>query len=202
MRGFTSFCLAVVVVAVFASASSAQIGIVPGVRGGLGMYSVDTTSYSGPAFGINVNMAFMPMLSAQLFAEYWMHSESEEAGTVSMDIKMTDIPIGVHLLYNIDIPGSPIRPYVGAGPSFHLMSTKTTTTVADVESDTTVSKSKIGIGGCAGAEFMATPQLGIFLELKDHYILTAETETIAGVDYKSKNTNAMYIMGGINYHLK
>ncbi|TET46132.1 porin family protein [candidate division TA06 bacterium] len=192
MSRLAGFGLAAVAIMVLASAASAQIGLGAGIHGGYAIYMIDSLSNGGMDFGINVNLSFMPMLSGQLFADYFMHSESEN----DVDTKYTDIPIGVHIIYNINIPGSPIKPYIGAGPSIHMLSTKTT--VAD--NDTTVSSTKFGIGGVGGVEFSATPQLGVFLELRDHYILTSEDIEETDPVESTPNTNALYILVGVNYH--
>lgn len=200
MSRLAGFALAVVAVMILASAASAQIGVDVGLHGGYAMYAAGESN-GGMDFGLNVNTSFMPMLSGQVFADYFFYTETHDSTAAEpwqMETKMTDIPIGVHILYNIDIPGSPIKPYIGAGASFHLMSWTATTTVGGTEVEVDDSSSKLGIGGVGGVEFMASPQLGIFLELRDHYILTSED--IEGTDESTDNTNALYILAGVNYH--
>lgn len=196
MKKLGGFALACVCILGLVSLASAQIGIGAGIHGGYGIYSTEESN-GGMDFGLNVNISIMPMLSGQLFADYFLHSESHDSTlTEQYDLKYTDIPIGLHLIYDINIPGSPIKPYLGAGASVHIFSSKFT--YSDAQMDTTVSETKFGVGGVGGVEFTATPQLGIFLELRDHYILTSEE--IEGTTEKTKNTNALYILGGVNYH--
>lgn len=196
MNRLAGFGLAVVAIMVLASAASAQIGLGAGIHGGYGIYMIDTLSNGGMDFGINVNLSFMPMLSGQVFADYFSYSETHDSTAAEpwqSETKTTDIPIGVHVLYNINIPGSPIKPYIGLGPSIHMLKTEWT----EPDSTWDETSTKLGIGGVGGVEFSATPQLGIFLELRDHYILTSE-EVEVGDD--QKNTNALYILVGVNYH--
>ena len=196
MNRLAGFGLAAVFIMVLASAASAQIGLGVGLHGGYAMYSAEESN-GGMDFGLNVNLSFMPMLSGQVFADYFFYTETHDSTAEEpwqMETKVTDIPIGLHVMYDINIPGSPIKPYIGAGASFHMLKWETT------QNDSTVStsSSKLGIGGVGGVEFMAGPQLGIFLELRDHYILTSED--IEGTDESTDNTNALYILAGVNYH--
>jgi len=63
-----------VAVLALVSAAAAQIGIAAGAHGGYAIYSAEESN-GGMDFGLNVNMSFMPMFSAQLFADYFFYTQ-------------------------------------------------------------------------------------------------------------------------------
>jgi opacity protein-like surface antigen len=184
MRKLTGFTLLAIVFSALPCGAVGLLSVTGGAHGGYASYSCAGTSNGGMDFGANANVSAGPLLSVQLIADYFTYSETIE-GT-NAEVKSTDIPIGIHMLYGVSLPGSPIKPYAGVGPSIHLISGETT--ISDSTSET--SDTKFGIGGVAGAEFKMMPKIALFFEIRDHIIFT-----------DVENTNALYILGGVNFKL-
>jgi opacity protein-like surface antigen len=184
MRKLIGFTLLAIVFSAVPCGAIGLLSVTGGAHGGYASYSCAGTSNGGMDFGVNANVSAGFLVSFQVFADYFTYSETFE-GTEN-EYKFTDIPIGVHMLYGVSLPGSPIKPYVGAGPSIHLMSGESTVSGSTTETSDT----KFGIGGVAGAEFNMTPKIGLFFELRDHIVFT-----------DVENTNALYVLGGVNFKL-
>ncbi len=184
MRRLVVFTLMLIAASALPCGAAGLLGVAVGAHGGYGSYSGGGESNGGLDLGVNANVSAGPLISVQLFADYFTHSETIE-GT-NAEVKFTDIPIGLHMFYGVSLPGSPIKPYVGVGPSIHLLSSETTVP----DSTTETSDTKFGIGGVAGVELKMMPKIGLFFELRDHIIFT-----------ENENTNALCILGGLNFHL-
>jgi|GEM_PF-2505578 len=199
MNRVASILLSAVLVLALASAASAIMGLAVGAHGGYANYSAGDASNGGLDIGVNANLSVPLLFSFQVFAEYFTYSESTEGPGQVIETSFTDIPIGIHMMYGISIPGSPIKPYVGVGPSIHIMSSEVTGLgVTDGDESST----RFGIGGVGGVEYKFMPKLALFFELRDHYIFTSETvEVLPGVEVETDNTNALYILGGVRLHL-
>jgi outer membrane protein W len=190
--------LSVVLMLALASTAFGMMGLAVGAHGGYANYSAGDASNGGLDIGVNANLSVPFVMSFQVFAEYFTYSESTEGPGPVVETKFTDIPIGLHMMYAISIPGSPIKPYVGAGPSIHLMKSEVTGLGTDGDDSST----KFGIGGVGGVEYKFMPKLLLFFELRDHYIFTSETvEVSPGVEVETENTNALYILGGVRVNL-
>ena len=192
------FLLSGVIVLAVASSAFGMMGLAVGAHGGYANYSAGEASNGGMDIGVNANVSVPFIISFQVFAEYFTYSESTEGPGPVVETKFTDIPIGLHMMYAISIPGSPIKPYVGAGPSIHLMKSE----VTGLGTDSDESSTEFGIGGVGGVEYKFMPKLSVFFELRDHFILTKETiEVSPGVEVDTDNTNALYILGGVRVNL-
>jgi opacity protein-like surface antigen len=199
MNKVIAVLLPAVLVVALASGAFGMMGLDVGAHAGYANYSAGDASNGGLDIGVNANLSVPLLFSFQIFAEYFTYSESTEGSDPAIETSFTDIPIGIHMMYAVSIPGSPIKPYVGAGPSIHIMSSEVTGLgVTDGDESST----EFGIGGVGGVEYKFMPKLALFFELRDHYIFTSETVEISpGVEMETENTNALYVLGGVRLSL-
>jgi opacity protein-like surface antigen len=186
MNRVVGVALSAVIFLALVPAASGMMGLAVGAHGGYANYSAGDASNGGLDIGVNANLSVPFILSFQVFAEYFTYSVTPEGPGPGVDTDFTDIPIGIHMMYAISIPGSPIKPYVGVGPSIHMM--KADYSGLDAPEDT--SWTKFGVGGVGGIEYKFMPKIGLFFELRDHIIFT-----------ENENTNALYVLGGARLHL-
>lgn len=175
-----------VLVLALASGAFGMMGLAVGAHGGYASYSAAGVSNGGVDFGVDANVSLPMLFSFQLFIDYFAYTDTPEGPGPVIETSFTDIPIGLHMMYGISLPGSPIKPYLGLGPSVHLMKTEFTGLSAPEDQSTT----KFGVGGVGGVEYKFMPKLALFLELRDHIVFTEE-----------ENTNALYVLGGVRLHL-
>lgn len=153
--------LAAIAVLGVCSTSYAVVGL--GVRAGMGSFG-DGTSTSSFLFGAHVDLTALPMIGAEISGTFW--SKSEEATVFSITTKTTTSIISVDgtAKYKFSIPGSPIAPYLGAGPGLYFTKGK-----AEITNYPTVetSETKFGIHGAGGVDFkIATMPLSIGAQVK------------------------------------
>jgi len=185
----TLVLIAILTLALWAT-SHAIIGI--GVRTGLGSYGTSDKTYknaagadsivagaseSGLLFGAHVDFTALPMIGLEASATYWPKSKTVDV-PVNTKVKTSYSVISFDgtAKYKFSIPGSPITPYIGAGPGLYLSKRKVEWTPpppspqpASVED----SETKLGIHGAVGANLkLPTMPVSFGVQGKYSYILS------------------------------
>lgn len=153
------------------TASHALIGI--GVRTGLGSYGSSGTSESGLLFGAHVDFTALPMIGIEVSGTYWPKSTTVTGPVYNTKTTYSVISLDGTAKYKFSIPGSPITPYIGAGPGLYLAKAKVEWTPpppspqpATVED----SDSKFGIHGAVGAN-LKLPTMPVSFGVQGKYAL-------------------------------
>ena len=157
--------------------SHAIIGI--GVRTGLGSYgtsdkdSVKGTSESGLLFGAHVDFTALPVIGLEVSATYWPKSKTVTGPIYTTKTTYSVISLEGTGKYKFSIPGSPLTPYIGAGPGLYLSKAKVEWTPpppspqpASVED----SETKLGIHGALGAN-LKLPTMPVSFGVQGKYAL-------------------------------
>ena len=169
----TLVLLAILTLALWAT-SHAIIGI--GVRTGLGSYGSSGTSESGLLFGAHVDFTALPIIGIEASATYWPKSKTDRVLGTSYKTTYTVISLDGTAKYKFSFPGSPITPYIGAGPGLYMSKLKKEQTPppAGTGSGTTESsESKFGIHGAVGANLkLPTMPVSFGVQGKYSYILS------------------------------
>ncbi len=169
----TLVLLAILTFALWAT-SYALIGI--GVRTGLGSYGSSGTSESGLLFGAHVDFTALPVIGLEASATYWPKSTTVSGPVYKTKTTYSVISLDGTAKYKISIPGSPLTPYIGAGPGLYLSKAKVEWTPpppspqpATVEDSDT----KFGIHGAVGANLkLPTMPVSFGAQAKYSYILS------------------------------
>jgi len=163
----TLVLIAILTLALWAT-SHALVGF--GVRAGLGSYgtsdqtirtasgrdsTIAGTSESGLLFGAHVDFTALPMIGIEGCATYWPKSKEETVGNWRYKTTYSIISLEGTAKYKISLPGSPLVPYIGAGPGLYMAKVKSEVTPPAPYQPTSAedSDSKFGIHGAAGANF-------------------------------------------------
>jgi opacity protein-like surface antigen len=159
------------------SASYAIIGL--GVRAGMGSYgtsdkdSVKGTSESGLLLGAHVDFTLLPIIGLEASATYWPKSKTVSGPVYKTKTTYSVISLEGTAKYKFSIPGSPLTPYIGAGPGLYLAKAKVEWTPpppspqpATVED----SDSKFGIHGAVGAN-LKLPTMPVSFGVQGKYAL-------------------------------
>lgn len=173
----TLVLLAILTLALWAT-SHAIIGI--GVRTGLGSYgtsdkdSIKGSSESGLLFGAHVDFTALPMIGLEASATYWPKSKTVDV-PVNTKVKTSYSVISFDgtAKYKFSIPGSPITPYIGAGPGLYMSKTKVEWTPprpTPYPASTDTSVTKFGIHGALGAN-LKLPTMPVSFGVQGKYAL-------------------------------
>ena len=182
----TLVLLAILTLALWAT-SHAIIGI--GVRTGLGSYgtgdktiknaagadsvTVAGASESGLLFGAHVDFTALPIIGIEASATYWPKSKTVRVVGTEYKTTYTVIALDGTAKYKFSIPGSPITPYIGAGPGLYMSKLKNEQTPppSGTGSGTTESsESKFGIHGAVGAN-LKLPTMPVSFGVQGKYAL-------------------------------
>jgi len=156
------------------SASHALVGF--GVRAGLGSYG-NGSSQSGLLLGGHIDFTALPMIGLEASGTYWSKSKDTTATITGTNYT---IKSSVNLIslegtakYKISLPGSPLTPYIGAGPGLYFA--KATGEYSPVpppplQAKTETSDSKFGIHFAAGAN-LKLPTMPISFGVQGKYAL-------------------------------
>ena len=159
------------------TASYALIGI--GVRTGLGSYgtsdkdSIKGTSESGLLFGAHVDFTALPVIGLEVSATYWPKSKTVTGVVYNTKTTYSVISLEGTGKYKFSIPGSPLTPYIGAGPGLYLSKTKTEWTPprpTPFPTSEEYSATKLGIHGAVGAN-LKLPTMPISFGVQGKYAL-------------------------------
>lgn len=182
----TLVLLAILTLALWAT-SHAIIGI--GVRTGLGSYGTSDKTYktaagadsivagaseSGLLFGAHLEFTALPMIGLEVSATYWPKSKTVDV-PVNTKVKTSYSVISFDgtAKYKFSIPGSPITPYIGAGPGLYMSKTKVEWTPprpTPYPASTDTSVTKFGIHGAVGAN-LKLPTMPVSFGIQGKYAL-------------------------------
>jgi outer membrane protein W len=173
----TLVLIAILTLALWAT-SHAIIGI--GVRTGLGSYgtsdkdSIKGASESGLLFGAHLDFTALPMIGLEASATYWPKSKTVDV-PVNTKVKTSYSVISFDgtAKYKFSIPGSPITPYIGAGPGLYMSKTKVEWTPprpTPYPASTDTSVTKFGIHGALGAN-LKLPTMPVSFGIQGKYAL-------------------------------
>lgn len=162
----------IISIAIFALSLSTSYALITiGVRGGFGQYGTSdktittgttTTTIKGISessflFGGHIDITALPILGIEFSATYWPKSKSWDStiATKRHSFKNTYSVISLEATgkYKISFPGSPITPYIGAGPGIYMSSSKKEVTPVLTGYPVDKSETKFGIHGAAGIDF-------------------------------------------------
>ena len=181
----TLVLLAILTLALWAT-SYALIGI--GVRTGLGSYGTSDKTYknhagadsivagaseSGLLFGAHVDFTALPIIGIEASATYWPKSKTVSVVNTKYKTSYSVISLDGTAKYKFSIPGSPLTPYIGAGPGLYMSKVKVEVTPppAGTGSGTTESsESKFGIHGAVGAN-LKLPTMPVSFGVQGKYAL-------------------------------
>ncbi|CAN5432194.1 hypothetical protein BH10BAC5_BH10BAC5_23440 [soil metagenome] len=170
MKIFKTFLLLLITIAFIQNSSSAQVSFSAGPSIGLtipsGDYSGSTLDYySGTKFGLSSGINFGAVVRANLTAVNFKlkvnysalkNSGNSEPGKGDVQLKQNLLMVSVGPEYRISIPGSPIKPYIGANLIYTSFSGETSFTGVEKVSSGTYqlqSASRTGLGLDLGVMF-------------------------------------------------
>lgn len=180
----TLVLIAILTLALWAT-SHAIIGI--GVRTGLGSYGTSDKTYknhagadsivagaseSGLLFGAHVDFTALPVIGLEASATYWPKSRTDKQVLYTYKYTYSIISLDGTAKYKFSIPGSPLTPYIGAGPGLYLSKTKVEQTPLPQQGSGTseTSQSKFGIHGAVGAN-LKLPTMPVSFGVQGKYAL-------------------------------
>jgi opacity protein-like surface antigen len=172
-----TFVLLAILTLTLWTTSHAIIGI--GVRTGLGSYgtsdkdSVQGASESGLLFGAHVDFTALPVIGLEASATYWPKSKTVTIVGTNYKTSYSVISLEGTGKYKFSFPGSPITPYIGAGPGLYMSKVKVEITPPPAGTGpgtTESSESKFGIHGALGAN-LKLPTMPISFGVQGKYAL-------------------------------
>jgi opacity protein-like surface antigen len=162
------------------SASYAIIGL--GVRVGMGSYGYSaktstgadsSISESGLLFGAHVDFTALPIIGIEVSGTYWPKSKTVTGPVYNTKTTYSVISLEGTGKYKFSIPGSPITPYIGAGPGLYLSKAKTEWTPprpTPFPTSEENSATKFGIHGAVGAN-LKLPTMPVSFGVQGKYAL-------------------------------
>jgi len=165
----TLVLIAILTLALWAT-SHAIIGI--GVRAGMGSYG-NGSSKSGLLLGAHVDFTALPMIGLEASATYWPKKEESTSGSYKTTLNYSVISLDGTAKYKISLPGSPLVPYIGAGPGLYMTKVKSETSPAPpppAVASWDTSQTKFGIHGALGAN-LKLPTMPVSFGVQGKYAL-------------------------------
>ncbi len=178
--------------ALCASVSAGPVGI--GAHAGFGNYSatyMDVTGSEGQiTFGTHLKFNSPMGIGLEGTFDYWRWSED----MLGVEASLTDIPIGVNVLWSYSPPKSPLTLNFGGSSALHLLKTEVTALGLSVSE----SESHFGVGPIASVEYKVGPTFSVNGQFKYHFLLGdvfKDPITDEGIKY-----NTLYILGGLTFY--
>lgn len=117
--------------------------------------NIDATWNIGAYMDVGVPMN---NLYVQPFINYWSYEE----GITGASASFTDWMIGGNVKYVVPTSAPKLHPYIQGGIAAHLLSSEATINLFGQNQSFSVSDTKIGFQGAAGASFDLTEKVGLF----------------------------------------
>jgi opacity protein-like surface antigen len=135
--------------------------------------NIDATWSAGLYMDVGVPVTNMYV---QPFVNYWSYEE----GITGASASFTDWSIGGNVKYVIPTSAPKFHPYVQGGIAAHLLSAETEINLFGQSQSFSVSDTKIGVQGAAGAAFDLTERVGLFGQGTYSLVEDFSTWTVGG----------------------